>query len=98
MSNVLRGRVSGFIAVGGWGGEGPHLAKRKANQLDTHPQATIEHLPSVADGHLGVKCTKGKGVRVYSGGGGGGEGPHLAKRKANQLDTHPQGTILDKKC
>ena len=32
----------------------------------------IEHLPSVADGHLGVKCTKGKGVRVYSGGGGGG--------------------------
>ena len=31
----------------------------------------IEHLPSVADGHLGVKCTKGKGVRVYSGGGGG---------------------------
>ena len=56
----------------------------------------IEHLPSVADGHLGVKCTKGKGVRVYSG--GGGEGPHLAKRKANQLDTHPQATILDKKC
>ena len=40
VSNVLRGRVSGFIAVGGGGG-GPHLAKRKANQLDTHPQATI---------------------------------------------------------
>ena len=39
VSNVLRGRVSGFIAVGG--GEGPHLAKRKANQLDTHTQATI---------------------------------------------------------
>ena len=67
--------MSGFIAVGGGGGEGPHLAKRKANQLDTHPQATIEHLPSVADGHLGVKCTKGKGVRVYSGGGGGGGRP-----------------------
>ena len=30
----------------------------------------IEPLPSVTDGHLGVKCTKGKGVRVYSGGGG----------------------------
>ena len=49
----------------------------------------IEHLPSVTCGHLGVKCTKGKGVRVYSSGGGGGvgeeEGPHLAKRQINLI-------------
>ena len=40
----------------------------------------IEHLPSVTCGHLGVKCTKGKGARVYSSGGGEWE-----ERKAHTL-------------
>ena len=31
----------------------------------------IELLPSVTDGHLGVKCTEGMGVRVYDGCRGG---------------------------
>ena len=58
----------------------------------------IELLPSVMDGHLGVKCTERKGIRAYGGGGEGEEGPYLPKREANELDTHPQATILDKKC